>query len=291
MSGTRQLSVDIVTAENVHRLSAFADRQPLLYNDFASIASIMPSEPRVWVATDERAVAAAAIDDGLAMSVGGDADGLELLAQRIPDLDAKLVISGPVGETEAFVAAAKKPRVTRPELFMAVTREALPQGFAPVPLRIAEADDLQLLTDVRARALEEEYSISVPRTGTVYGELERAVARAVAMQGVAIWTIDGQVAFTAQLVAKTEHAAMFGDLYTDPQLRGEGRATAGLVNFCLWLMSESTNVTLRVGAENQPARRLYDRVGFQQVGTFVSSLAAGYMGDAGDAPAEEQGVR
>lgn len=277
MIGSRRLTADIVTPDTAHRLAEFAARDPLLYNDFASIAAIMPEEPRVWGAFDGRTLVAAAIDDGLAMSVGGDIDGLELLAAHVRDLDEKLVISGRPGEVDPFLAAAHKPRLLRPELFMSVAADGLPDGYEPVPLRIATGDDLDLLTEVRARALEEEYGVSVPRAGTVHVELERAVARAVAMQGVAIWIEDDKVAFTAQLIAKTDIAAMFGDLYCDPAMRGEGRATRALVNFCLWLMSESENVTLRVGVENEPARRLYDRCGFQVVDHFHSSLAETYL--------------
>lgn len=139
-------------------------------------------------------------------------------------------------------------------------------------LRVATADDLPLLIDARARALEDEYGMPVELGGHIHGELERAVRRAVDLQGVAIWPIAGRVAFTAQLISKTPVAAMFGDLYTDPELRGVGRATRGLVAFCLWLLSESHHVALRVGVDNEPAVRLYERTGFRTVGEFLTSL-------------------
>ena len=150
----------------------------------------------------------------------------------------------------------------------------LPPGSAhePLALRVATPDDLPLLIDARARALEDEYGVPVEAGGHIHRELERAVRRAVDLQGVAIWPIDGQVAFTAQLISKTPTAAMFGDLYTDPALRGAGRATRGLIAFCLWLLSESEHVALRVGIDNEPAVRLYERTGFRTEAAFLTSL-------------------
>lgn len=165
---------------------------------------------------------------------------------------------------------------------MAIGRSDLSQLIEPVTeLRIATEDDLPLLRTTRVAALEEEYGIVVEPGSTLHRELENAVTRAVRLQGVAIWLEDGRCAFTAQLIAKTPAAAMFGDLYVDPELRGAGRATRALTSFCAWLMSESAQVTLRVGVENRPAVRLYERVGFHVVDAFASSLGAGAPGTSG----------
>lgn len=268
-----QLDVCVATAADADVLATFASRHPLAWTDFASIAALQPDEPRVLLARDSDAVVvAAAIDDGLAMSIGGTPAGLRAIARELGDLDSKLVIAGRTEEVRTFVAEARSPRRERPEHFMAVRPEALRQPVEPIPLRIAEADDLPMLLRVRAAALEEEYGIPVPVGSSLYGELATAVRRAVALQGVAIWVEDGQCAFTAQLVAKTPTASMFGDLYVDPAMRGSGRATRALTAFCSWLMTESAHVALRVGTNNAAAIRLYERVGFEVVDEFLSSL-------------------
>ncbi|MBC7645471.1 MAG: GNAT family N-acetyltransferase, partial [Thermoleophilia bacterium] len=217
-------------------------------------------------------VRAAAIDDGLAMSIAGDSDALIELRDAITTIDDKMVISGHVGDVELFVSECAGERTLRPEHFMSLTRDQLPQLIEQVPLRVATTADLPLLEEARRNALEEEYGVIVERGSQLDTELVRAVHRAVDMQGVAVWVEAGRVAFTAQLVAKTAVAAMFGDLYTDRELRGQGIATRGLSSFCAWLMSESEHVTLRVGKANAPAVRLYERVGFQEVADFASSL-------------------
>lgn len=253
-------------------LARFAAQHPLVRADFASIALLQPAEPRVWLARTGDTIDAAAIDDGLAMSVSGSPEGLQAIAAHVDDIDSKLVIAGRTPDVRAFVADAVEPRRERPEHFMAVGRGELRVAAEALPLRIAVEDDLPMLIQARAAALAEEYGIPVAPGSHLHGELADSVTRAVRLQGVAIWVDEDRCAFTAQLIAKTPEAAMFGDLFTDPELRGAGRATRGLTAFSAWLMSESAHVTLRVGVENTPAVRLYERVGFQVVDDFCSSL-------------------
>lgn len=253
-------------------LARFAAQQPLVWADFASIALLQPEEPRVWLARVGDTIEAAAIDDGLAMSVGGTTAGLEAIAAHLDDLDSKLVVAGRTDDVRTFVAGASVPRRERPEHFMAVGRTELRQPIEQVLLRVADESDLPMLVEVRAAALAEEYGIPVPEGSRLHQELAESVARAVRLQGVALWVEQDRCAFTAQLIAKTPDAAMFGDLFTDPALRGAGRATRALTAFCSWLMSESAHVTLRVGVENMPAVHLYERVGFRPIEDFCSSL-------------------
>lgn len=267
------LDVSVAASGDADALAAFAARRPLAWTDFASIALLQPDEPRVWIARGSGGVVeAAAIDDGLAMSVAGSEDGLRSIAGHVGDLDSKLVIAGRTTEVRTFVADAASARRERPEHFMSVARGELRCEIESVPLRIATADDLPMLIRVRAAALSEEYGIPVEPGSRLHGELAAAVTRAVTLQGVAIWVDEDRCAFTAQLIAKTPAAAMFGDLYVDPELRGRGRATRALTAFCAWLMTESEHVTLRVGSSNEAAVRLYERVGFGVVDEFLSSL-------------------
>lgn len=267
------ITVSLAQVDDRERFARFAERHPLAWNDFAAMPSGRPDDPKVWAASaGDGSLLAAAIDDGLAMSVAGDARGLAAIAQGIGDLDAKLVIAGRTPEVRAFVGAVAGQRRERPEHFMVVARSELLQPFAALPLRVATMDDLPLLVTSRSSALAEEYGIDVVEGDRLYRELAASVERAVRLNGVAIWREDDRCAFTAQLISKSPTAAMFGDLYVAPELRGAGRATQALTAFCGWLMTESEHVTLRVGIDNEPALRLYARVGFHHEDDFCSSL-------------------
>ena len=268
------IHVRVAGPDDAGALAAFAAQRPLSWTDFASIALLQPDEPKVWLALDDTgAVDAAAIDDGLAMSVGGNHAGLRAISDHVPDLPGKLVIAGRTDEVRTFVEGIDgPPRRERHEHFMSVGRGQLRCPIEGIPLRIANDGDLPILLRVRAAALSEEYGIPVPPGSTLHDELAAAVTRAVALQGVAIWVDDDRCAFTAQLIAKTPDASMFGDLFVDPELRGAGRATRALTAFCAWLMTESEHVVLRVGTDNEPAVRLYERVGFTVADDFLTSL-------------------
>lgn len=267
-----RITVGPVDAQLQPALLEFAAIDPLIRADFSSLATLLPPIPQVWTAWSGSRVRAAAIDDGLAMTVAGDPDGIRALAAAVDDINGKMVIAGRIADVELFSEACTEPRTIRNEHFMSLHRSQLPMLIESIPLRIAATSDVATLQESRRRAIEEEYGVSVSTTSDLYGEVARSVARAVSLNGVAIWLESGHVAFTAQLIAKTQLAAMFGDLYTAPEMRGAGRATRALTSFCAWLMSESEHVTLRVGVDNVPAVRLYERIGFTTVAEFASSL-------------------
>lgn len=267
--------VETFRPEYADKLILFANQQPLIWADLSSIATTKLAEPKVWLAlSDAGVIEAAAIDDGLAMNIAGTSnDAVEAIANNSIDLDTKLVITGRTDEVKQLTRSIKPKRKERIEHFMSIGKDNLSMLIEPIPIRIANEDDLPLLRTTRVAALEEEYGMQVPEGSKLYTELSNAVQRAVQLNGVAIWVEDNKCAFTAQLIAKTPEASMFGDLYVDPSLRGKGRATRALTAFCAWLMYESKNVTLRVGVENTPAVRLYERVGFSVIDEFCSSLS------------------
>jgi predicted GNAT family acetyltransferase len=57
-----------------------------------------------------------------------------------------------------------------------------------------------------------------------------------------------------------------------PKLRGRGLATAALYGICDELLNDVPSLSLYVNGFNEPALRLYDRVGFQQRGEFQTLL-------------------
>lgn len=84
---------------------------------------------------------------------------------------------------------------------------------------------------------------------------------------------DGKVVFKAEVGAVTPYACQVQGVWVDPELRGNGLSVSGMaevVDECL--RSIAPKVSLYVNDFNVRARAAYRRVGFADVGTFMSVL-------------------
>jgi predicted GNAT family acetyltransferase len=71
---------------------------------------------------------------------------------------------------------------------------------------------------------------------------------------------------------RSEHTLQLQGIWTPPQLRGHGYATAALYGVCDALLGEVPSLSLYVNGFNSAALALYDRVGFRRVGEFATLL-------------------
>jgi predicted GNAT family acetyltransferase len=81
------------------------------------------------------------------------------------------------------------------------------------------------------------------------------------------------VVFKAELAVVTRHTAQIQGVWTAPEWRGRGLARAGVAAVVRdALRRVAPSVSLYVNDYNTSARRVYERCGFQQVGTFATVL-------------------
>jgi len=84
---------------------------------------------------------------------------------------------------------------------------------------------------------------------------------------------NGQVVFKAEIGAVTPQACQIQGVWVPPELRGRGHASRGMAAVVTEaLRSVAPVVSLYVNDFNTPARAAYRRVGFAEVGTFMSVL-------------------
>ena len=143
----------------------------------------------------------------------------------------------------------------------------------PDPLvRRVGPDEIDVLLPASVAMFTEEVGISPVATdgGTLY----RARVAELLAAGRSFARIDdGRVVFKAEVGAATAAACQIQGVWVDPGLRGKGLSVAGMaavVRLCLTEIAPS--VSLYVNDFNVPARRAYARVGFREVGTFMSVL-------------------
>ena len=84
---------------------------------------------------------------------------------------------------------------------------------------------------------------------------------------------DGQVVFKAEIGAVSPDACQVQGVWVPPALRGRGQASRGMAAVVAFARRTlAPVVSLYVNDFNAPARAAYRRVGFTEVGTFMSVL-------------------
>ncbi len=84
---------------------------------------------------------------------------------------------------------------------------------------------------------------------------------------------DGRVVFKAEVAHATPQAAQIQGVWVAPDRRGEGLAASGVAAVAEACRRDiAPVVSLYANIWNEPARRAYARVGFEQTGTFATVM-------------------
>ena len=135
-----------------------------------------------------------------------------------------------------------------------------------------QAADLDTLLPAAVAMFTEEVGVSPLRVDGGAGYRARVADLVRAGQSLA-WIQDGEVLFKADVGAVSRAACQVQGVWVAPQYRGQGigqRGTAAVVEYARTAIAPV--VSLYVNDYNHAARAAYERVGFQQVGTYASIL-------------------
>ncbi len=141
----------------------------------------------------------------------------------------------------------------------------------PLVRRTAPAD-LDALYPACVAMYTEEVGVSPEAGGGA--DLYRARVAQLVSKGWSFARIeDGRVVFKAEVAAASPYACQVQGVYVDPARRGEGLAAAGMAAVVAMALAEiAPVVSLYVNDHNEPARRAYARVGFEQTRTFTTIM-------------------
>jgi uncharacterized protein len=177
-----------------------------------------------------------------------------------------------VGELWSLLAPYwGRPREIRSaQPVMAISSDPL---VPPDPrVRLVRPDELNTLLPASVAMFTEEVGVSPvgPDGGAAY----RARVAELIRSGRSYARIeDGLVVFKAEIGAVTPLACQVQGVWVPPELRGRGHASSGMAAVVQHaLRSVAPVVSLYVNDFNMPARAAYRRVGFSEVGTFMSVL-------------------
>lgn len=169
---------------------------------------------------------------------------------------------------EALRRHLPRPLDDRPGQPVFVLDTAPPR--AGTGLRLASTEDLELLVPACAAAYLEEVGVDAYRRDP---ELFRWRTRSQIELGRSwIWLEDEHIRFKAEASAWTPQAVQLQQVWVDPGLRGRGYARRGLADLCAELLEHTPIVCLFARPENEPALRLYERVGMRRTLTYRSLI-------------------
>lgn len=151
--------------------------------------------------------------------------------------------------------------------------EELPRDVEPDPhVRRIRKDEMDVIMPACVAMFTEEVGIS-PMAGDGGLLYQARVAELVGTGRSFARIDDGKVVFKAEIGAATAQACQIQGVWVDPEYRGRGLSETGMAAVLRYALADvSPVVSLYVNDYNTAARAAYRRVGFQEVGAFMSVL-------------------
>ena len=153
---------------------------------------------------------------------------------------------------------------------MAIASDPLVQPDPAV--RLVRPAEVGILLPASVAMFTEEVGVSP--IGADGGAAYRARVSELVASGRSLAKIeDGKIVFKAEIGAVTPQVCQVQGVWVPPQLRGRGHAARGMAAVVAFARHTlAPVVSLYVNDFNTPARAAYRRVGFAEVGTFMSVL-------------------
>jgi predicted GNAT family acetyltransferase len=156
-----------------------------------------------------------------------------------------------------------------PQPLLALTRDRLPAP-TDTAVRLGTTGDLDRLTVAAADMHREEMGVD-PLAIDPAGWRSR-MSTLIQRRWSWVWTDHDDVLFKAELSAWTPEAVQVQGVYTAPRHRNRGIATAAMAAVCRAVLDEVPVCTLYVNHYNVAARRVYSRLGFEQVASLATLM-------------------
>lgn len=183
-------------------------------------------------------------------------------------------IVAPVRTAEAYwdIVRARHPAprlVRERQPVMAVDRESLvTRDAARVHARPAREDEWAVVADNSAAMIAGELQTD-PRQDE---EFASGIRRMIRMRLWWVGESEGRLCFFCNIGAWSPRTAQLQGIWTPPELRGRGLATAALGLICGQLLRAFPTLSLYVNDFNRTAVALYQRLGFRTAGALRTIL-------------------
>lgn len=133
-------------------------------------------------------------------------------------------------------------------------------------LRLATADDLELVIPVQAEMAYEESGVN-PLERDPEGFRGRC-ARRVEMGRVWVWVEDGRLIFKADIISETPEVVYIEGVWVNPAERGKGYGLRCMSQLGRELLARTGSISVLVNESNSKALSLYRRTGYKLRGCY-----------------------
>ncbi|MBT2395225.1 GNAT family N-acetyltransferase [Streptomyces sp. ISL-100] len=163
-------------------------------------------------------------------------------------------------------------RDVRPHQPLMVTDQPSPDVRPDPRVRRIRKAELDVIMPACVAMFTEEVGVS-PLAGDGGLLYQARVAELVAAGRSFARIDDGKVVFKAEIGAATSHACQIQGVWVAPEYRGHGLSETGMAAVLRYALADVAPVaSLYVNDFNTAARASYRRVGFREVGAFMSVL-------------------
>jgi len=203
-----------------------------------------------------------------------DEAALARIAQGAPrNLRASTIVASQ-SAAHAYWEAVKSwhppPRlVRRNQPVFSLRAEHAPVPQAQVVTRLARSDEAEVVARHSAAMIEHELGYNPMRVDGAFGtNVRRMIERGMWWVGL----VHGTPAFFCHVGPHSRETAQLQGVWTVPQRRRAGIASAALANICGELLTKFPSISLYVNDFNSAAISLYQRLGFRQSGSLATYL-------------------
>ncbi len=228
---------------------------------------------RIFIALDGDRICGAAYF-GRQLALAGDESAIVEIADEARRHRGERMIIGERAAVRNFWSIVREwhqaPRLVRErQLVMALDRKSLQPYEPTVKVRTARIDDLPAVIASSAALIEQELSYDPRRSG---GDFAANVRSMIERE---LWWVgehEGRLCFFCNVGPWCRRTAQLQGIWTPPDLRGKGLATAAFGAICERLLESTPTLSLYVNDFNETAIGLYHRIGFDRVGDFQTIL-------------------
>lgn len=212
---------------------------------------------------------------GRQLALACDSAALDAFAERARRHRGERMIIGPRGIVAPFWARIRnwhqRPRLFRDrQLVMTVDRERLRiERKSEVSVRHARPDEWAAVADSSAQLIAQELDYDPRRAAADFAvNVREMIERDLWWVGEA----EGRLCFFCNIGPWCRTTAQLQGIWTPPELRKRGLATAAFAAICDRLLEHSPTLSLYVNDFNHDAIALYRRAGFEHVDDFQTIL-------------------